>query len=514
MTGLSIVGSIKVSRGGFILANRSQLLNILLYFLFFVFLLSGCGGGGGSSNNPGDDPNNDPTQNADISGQWRSTITAESGTVYQTYLNLTQDDINIGGSLHWDSVFTNVTSPSNDVSGAVDRSSVTLSVMVRNPANTDDYLEFVYKGIANDSEINGDVTITGEWDGTIIDDQGRFLLYRYIIEVPAEIKEPTTWGSRYVYIIPATLKKLYISNTLTIQPGTIIKSQAETTIHVREEGSIIAQGTSDERIVFTAYKDDDYCGDTNNDGATSAPNMGDWNGIIISGSQGSIFDYCHFLYSGVSGQNSALKLMDSQATISNCVFAHNGGGIYNSHYHGALDASDARLGTTISNNRFFDNILPLSINHNFDLDDTNTFQDASGTVFNTYNAVFYDTAFEHEIGRNLRWEETEVAIVIALHWCRLLDNTSLTLGDDVVLKFTSGCRFNLYDGETALNNHDGQGVFFSSFKDDALKGDSNGDGEATSPMENDWQGIFRGEYSNSPAITGWSNVLFAETSAP
>lgn len=244
--------------------------------------------------------------------------------------------------------------------------------------------------------------------------------------------------------------------------------------------------------------------------------MGDWEGILLSQSQGSEFEFCHFLYSNVTNDNSALKLNDSQATVSNCEFAHNGGGFDWVHYYGALDATNARLGTIIRDNRFYNNALPLSVNQMFDLDDSNTFCDDTGTVANTYNAIFFhsvntiDNDRNTIIDRNLRWGETEVAIVIDTHWCRLQPGATLTLEDDVVLKFVGNSQLNLLDGENAISHHDGSGVFFTSFKDDSLKGDSNGDGDASSPTANDWAGIGIGYASNPPFITSWPNIRYAD----
>jgi hypothetical protein len=500
--------------------NKTDLLikKGVVILLFIMFQLCGCGGSG--SDDPVNDTNTPGNQYADISGQWGGTTTMPNGSDFQTTLNLTQTGENISGT--WDAVSENETYHSEDVSGTVNDSTVTISVAVRDAGNPDNYLEYVYSGTLDGSNINGDATRKGDWNGDKIDDMLNFFLSRpgdgtdntdNIIEITDHIEQPTTWSNQNIYVISENLD---VRNTLTIQAGTIIKFQSESAIYVYEEGVISARGTPDDPIVFTSYADDDHGGDTNGDGNVSTPAMGDWNGIILSETQRSVFDHCHFLYSSVSEDNSALKLDDSQAAISNCVFAHNGGGYYFVHYYGALDATNARLGTTINSNRFYDNIIPLSINQNFDLDDTNIFQNASGTVFNTNNAVFFhtvstvDNSRNGEIDRNLRWEETEVAIVIDLSWCRLLSNATLTLGDNVVLKFVADSQFNLVDGGTALSNHDGEGVFFTSFRDDTLKGDSNGDGDATSPTENDWAGIATGQFSNPPFITDWPNIRYAD----
>ena len=49
----------------------------------------------------------------------------------------------------------------------------------------------------------------------------------------------------------------------------------------------------------------------------------------------------------------------------------------------------------------------------------------------------------------------------------------------MVLKFKSGSVFLLEDGASALVNYNGTGVYFTSYRDDARKGDTNGDGRFT-----------------------------------
>lgn len=133
-------------------------------------------------------------------------------------------------------------------------------------------------------------------------------------------------------------------NTLTIQPGVIIKSdvyQINSTFTI--QGTLIAQGQPNEPIVFTSPKDDLYGGDTNSDG-TSTPNSSDWSNVVIEASSGSnsVIENCLFrfgaFYDGaltiegstpVIRQNEFFKckagvlLNNCNAQIKSCSFIQN-----------------------------------------------------------------------------------------------------------------------------------------------------------------------------------------------
>jgi len=60
------------------------------------------------------------------------------------------------------------------------------------------------------------------------------------------------------------------SSTLTIEPGVVIKSGSFRNSYWTINGTLIAQGTSAEPIVFTSLYDDAYGGDTNNNADANA----------------------------------------------------------------------------------------------------------------------------------------------------------------------------------------------------------------------------------------------------
>jgi hypothetical protein len=309
-----------------------------------------------------------------------------------------------------------------------------------------------------------------------------------VVEITEDINATTTWEGDTIYVIKVF--DFWVNATLEIKPGAIIKFDQSAGPGMNIDGTVIANGTPTNPIIFTAYKDDEHGGDTNDDGSVTSPLLGDWSGIYIQ-NNGSVFNNCEFYY----GENGVLEPWDCIATITNSTFAHNSGT--------ALDASSALAGTVISGNSFFNNERPLFINTTFNLDDSNTFENPDNpSETNTYNGVFLD--YPDDIANHINWKETDVAFVLDDNDLWILNSASLTLGNNVVIKFTPDSTISHYGN---IHNFSGAGVFFTSYKDDDHKGDTNGDGSLTVPMDGDWNGI----YNDTAFIyEAWPNILYDE----
>ncbi len=325
------------------------------------------------------------------------------------------------------------------------------------------------------------------------------------ITVNSDITSPTTWKEGNNYIIDK--ENLYINADLTIEAGVTIKIMSGGNIIIKGNGDIIANGTKAKPIVFTSIKDDNHGDDTNKDGDNTIPAAGDWGCINLNGSQNSTFTYCQFLYGGRDNANPTTVDVSSEATasFSNCVFAHNSGGLLNNIYVGALNASNANKNTSITDCQFYGNKVPVTINAEMNIDNSNSFSN-EGTA-NVCNGIFVSG---ENVNRDISWLEDEVAFVVTAPDLEIGRNTKLTLGDNVVIKFAEHSSMTIISGEGCLINHDGPGVFFTSLKDDIHKGDTNGDGNETLPSEADWTGIYLGNWKNTGVYADWDNILYSE----
>ncbi|OQX97056.1 MAG: hypothetical protein B6I24_09995 [Bacteroidetes bacterium 4572_128] len=90
-------------------------------------------------------------------------------------------------------------------------------------------------------------------------------------------------------------------------PGTIIKFKEGSKLIVY--GQIEANGTSENQITFTSYKEE--------------PSKGDWDYIKFAGESTNSLKYCNILYAGGYGSNSASILLNyGNLKMENCLIEH------------------------------------------------------------------------------------------------------------------------------------------------------------------------------------------------
>lgn len=331
------------------------------------------------------------------------------------------------------------------------------------------------------------------------------------VEISSNITTPTTWTTGNVYMVSAWIN---VNAPLVIQPGVIIKFK-NANCGMEVYAKITANATASNPIVFTSYKDDSYCGDNNGDGSASTPSKGDWGRLTMRGDQhGSLFRYCKFLYGGGNGYN-VIKVDASGSvndfTFDNCTFAHAYGS--NSYTNAAFNGgnmNDESI-SVVTNNIFYDNAIPIYISSYYGLSSSNIYHNPDNTSeTNKYNGIFvYGGNMK---GRSVVYGETEVPYVFNVGGNATLSVGSadfLKIEPNVILKF--GQTYASFDlGDYSSNANIASSVIFTSYRDDAHGGDTNGDGNTSSPASGDWNGY--GYWSTGHGHYIWvsSNVFYSK----
>ncbi len=216
---------------------------------------------------------------------------------------------------------------------------------------------------------------------------------------------------------------------LTIAPGCLFKMNDNRDIYVR--GGLKAVGHANDPIIFTSYKDDARGGDSNGDGS-SAPLPGNWGGIRF---ESTVLDnqcelsYCEFYYAGDNTFN---------ATVEYPIVVN-------------LNANPFIKNTQIKNSRI----------------------NAVALLGGTYSS-------------DITVDNPDLPLWLT---------GDLAIGEGAVLTIAPGCLFKMNDnrdiyvrGGLKAVGHANDPIIFTSYKDDARGGDSNGDG-SSAPLPGNWGGI-------------------------
>ena len=317
---------------------------------------------------------------------------------------------------------------------------------------------------------------------------------------------------------------------LTIGPGVIIKfTTGDGHQRIDIKGTLDARGNEANKVVFTSFRDDEYGGDTNNDGALTVATQGTWKYVhLFPQSKNNKISYAVFRYGGATfngaGNDSGMLNVDNTSVdILGSVFEHalwkglwaqnSLVNIENSSFqnststpsqpfaYGSLYQDGGKV--NISGSRFVDNRLAIYASGNsgedllsiknsyFSKNKTATqisipidFGNDNTAENNDYNGFLMSGL---PVGLNITWGGNVPFIIPST---LSIPNTSqLTIKAGTTIKFKAFDSWFLAMGRLSVDGEDGNPVVFTSIKDDSAGGDTNNDGSATLPNFGDWRSV-------------------------
>jgi len=318
---------------------------------------------------------------------------------------------------------------------------------------------------------------------------------------------------------PYIINNLTIQNgaTLTIKEGAVLKMNVNSYINIY--GTLNIQGSLENKVYISSIKNDSIMGDTNGDGEATSPAAGDWGNLNIFpggflnmnntelnyGGKSVICSYLVNCLGSVFNYGGDVNISNSKIQDSENY------GVYSKTGSTDIGFSDIDANTIA----VYSSSGSLFLNNNFIHNavtgvraDTLDSLVIKNNIFSENNADVYLSSlmqFEHENNKSLSGNLK--GFYLAGH---LKQNTvSLTkdkmpyiIGRIIVdskntLNIEKGSVLKFYNINSRVENKgtlnikgtETEKVFLTSIKDDSIMGDTNGDGEATSPAAGDWGNI-------------------------
>ncbi len=272
--------------------------------------------------------------------------------------------------------------------------------------------------------------------------------------------------------------------TLTIQQGVTLKMAPTHSLIVN--GVLLVQGVAIDPVWITSIKDDLHGGDTNLDNGATVPAAGDWAGIAINVSDATNIAHARIAYAGW-GNSHAINVSNSDFTLSDTQIGKvTFGGLHvdsQSFPHVSrcsfegCGAQPAVTGAVIDSlPGYSGNVAFGTVNGDFIRVD----QSVPGS--GGYLEVFGNTVISPGNVIN--------GVLVPSFHISVRPGASLTLTSGLIVKPLMQMTLSVDPGgKLEILGTRRSPVIMTSIHDDAVGGDTQLDGNTTSPVAGDWRGI-------------------------
>jgi hypothetical protein len=316
-----------------------------------------------------------------------------------------------------------------------------------------------------------------------------------LIPISGEITADTVWTPGSVYYVTGSVT-VASSVTLTIDAGSVVKFTPNTRLIVL--GTLIANGMpKTDPVIFTSYRDDSTGSDDDGGGPSSgAP--GDWGWIEFAPSSahtGKIF-FAEIRYGGTSDQVSPsttgnVLVSNASPVIEFSTITYSAGdGVF--VQSGTPDDAYPRLYSSHYTNNA-GACINLNLAAHFLLNGNTCLGNGINGVSMSGRTLSGDTT----------WDQADLPYLITGD-ILVPNGSSLTIARDMVFKFNPSVRL-IVDGKLRVNGEAGYPVVFTSYRNDAIAGNTDG-GAISSGAPGDWGWIEFGPTSDPTSTISYAFI--------